>query len=101
MTSHNSRSVFRLIAAEQAQHADTETEGGHAHLAHLHAELGLVYIEFETADPSHPHVTKAWCAAEAARTDLSEGTAITAASAIARARLHLALAQLGRAITTP
>ncbi|MDO0939267.1 hypothetical protein QQY66_49075 [Streptomyces sp. DG2A-72] len=92
--------VFRIIAAEQADFADAEAENRHPQLARTHAELGLVYLEFENADSDNPRVTKAWCAAESARMELMEGTATGASVDVVRARLHLALAQLDQAAGT-
>ncbi|MYT25969.1 hypothetical protein GTW69_37840 [Streptomyces sp. SID7760] len=95
MTTH--RSVYRLAAGELAQMADTEAAGGHHHLAKASAELGLVYLKFETADLANVHVGKAWEAAEQARENLMYGDAIGVTSDTSRARLHLALAELDAA----
>ncbi|MFK0296651.1 hypothetical protein ACIQU6_40125 [Streptomyces sp. NPDC090442] len=95
------RSVYRQIAAELAAQADAEAAANHPQLARSHAELGLVYLAFETAPMSNPHVEAAWKAVEAARQSLTYGTAIGAQADTARARLHLALVELDDAQRTP
>lgn len=91
------RSVYRQIAAELAGQADAEAAANHPQLARANAELGLVYIAFETAPLSNPHVEAAWKAAEEARESLTYGTAVGALAGIARACLHLALVELADA----
>ncbi|MER7316269.1 hypothetical protein [Streptomyces halstedii] len=88
------RSVYRQIAAELADQADAEAAAHHPQLGRACAELGLVYLAFETAPMSNAHVAKAWQAAEDARQSLTYGTAVGCGSDTARARLHLALAEL-------
>ncbi|WP_369198998.1 hypothetical protein [Streptomyces djakartensis] len=91
------RSAYRQIAAELAEQADAEAAANHPQLARANAELGLVYLAFETAPLANPHVAAAWKAAEDARQSLSYGTAIGAQADTARARLHLALVELADA----
>ncbi|MFE4496087.1 hypothetical protein ACFRKD_26900 [Streptomyces niveus] len=99
--SDTDRSVYRQIAAELADQADAEAAARHPQLGRVNAELGLVYLAFETAPMANAHVAKAWQAAEAARASLADGTAIGAAADIARARLHLALAETDEADLGP
>ncbi|MEU7153843.1 hypothetical protein AB0B15_38385 [Streptomyces sp. NPDC045456] len=95
------RSVYRQIAAELADQADAEAAAQHPQLGRVNAELGLVYLMFETAPLTNPHVAKAWQAAEDARQSLNYGTAVSAGADTARARLHLALAELDQADPHP
>ncbi|MGW2227479.1 hypothetical protein [Streptomyces formicae] len=95
------RSVYRQIAAELADQADAEAAAQHPQLGRACAELGLVYLAFETAPMSNARVAKAWEAAEDARRSLTYGTAVGCGADTARARLHLALAELGEAGLTP
>lgn len=95
--SDTDRSVYHQIAAELADQAAAR----HPQLGRVNAELGLVYLAFETAPMANARVAKAWQAAEAARASLADGTAIGAASDIARARLHLALAETDEADLGP
>lgn len=91
------RNMYRQIAAELADHADAESARRHHHLAKGAADLGLVYLQFETADPADAHVRKAWEATEAARESLMYGDAVGVSADTIRARLHLALAELDAA----
>ncbi|MGN9821901.1 hypothetical protein ACTMUQ_42315 [Streptomyces sp. SD11] len=90
-------SLYRQIAAELAAQADAEAAANHPQLGRANAELGLVYLAFETAPMANPHVAAAWKAAEDARQSLTYGTAIGALTDTARARLHLALVELDEA----
>ncbi|MFF4392958.1 hypothetical protein ACFY0G_40490 [Streptomyces sp. NPDC001552] len=95
MTTHVS--LYRLTARELAQLADTEEAAGHYHLAKAAAELGLVYLKFETVDFANAHVGKALEAAEKARENLMYEDAVGVTSDTSRARLHLSLAELDAA----
>ena len=72
------RSVYRQIAAELADEADAQAATRHPHLGKAAAELGLVYLQFETAPLANDHVAKTWEAAEAARGGLMYADAVSA-----------------------
>ncbi|MEU2395067.1 hypothetical protein [Streptomyces sp. NPDC007369] len=90
----NAPSIFRQTARELAAQADEHAQAGRHQLGRCAAELGLLYLEFETNPPPGEHGRLAWDAAEEARESLAYGTAVGCGSNTSRARLHLALAAL-------